>query len=245
MAWWMIAASNQARFSLEEAELQEAQSLTLADAIFPRVSGDSRPLAALRDLALMAGFAAFVAVFAQFQVRLPWTPVPVTGQTFAVLVTGGALGAWRGAGSLTLYGLAGTVGLPVFTPASATTSGTWDIHLFLPWHGSHGVPWELVSGGYILGFIFAAAVVGFLAERGWDRGAWVQVAMLLGSAVVYIPGVLWLGHELHVSFSRSLELGLYPFIAGDLMKLLLAATVLPGAWVVVRATRIKQQGNRP
>jgi biotin transport system substrate-specific component len=226
--------------------VQQAQSLTLADAVFPRVNGDSRIIAAVRNVALMAGFAAFVALFAQLQVRLPWTPVPVTGQTFAVLVTGGALGAWRGAGSLTLYGLAGAFGLPVFTPATATTSGSWDVHLFLPWQGSHGVPWELASGGYILGFILAAAAVGFLAERGWDRGAWVHVAMLLGSAIVYVPGVLWLRHELHVSLSRSLELGLYPFIPGDLMKLLLAATVLPSAWVVVsnkqRATRNTERG---
>jgi biotin transport system substrate-specific component len=224
--------------------------LTLADAIFfPRIIRDSRLASGLRSLVLMAGFAAFVALFAQLQVRLPWTPVPVTGQTFAVLLAGGALGAWRGAGSLTLYGLAGALGLPVFTPATATTSGTWDAHLFLPWQGSHGVPWNLASGGYILGFIVAAAVVGFLAERGWDRGAWVQVAMLLGSAAVYVPGVLWLKHELHVSFSKSLELGLYPFIPGDLMKLLLAATVLPSAWVLVgdkqQATRTRDRRTRP
>src|SRR5207237_5477365 len=74
---------------------------------------------------------------------------------------------------------------------------------------------------------------GLLAERGWDRGAWVQIAMLLGNVLIYVPGILWLKHELHVSFSKSLEFGLYPFIAGDLMKLFLAATVLPGAWAIV------------
>jgi len=211
--------------------LQQARGLTLIDALLPRVDGDSTVLRAARDLTLMMAFAAFVALLAQFQVRLPWTPVPVTGQTLGVLVAGGALGAWRGAGSLTIYSLAGTLGLPVFTPAANATAGNWDVHLFLPWQGMHGAPWDLVSGGYLLGFILAAAIVGFLAERGWDRGAWVNVAFLLGTAIVYVPGVLWLEHQLHVSLSRSLELGLYPFIAGDLMKVFIAAIVLPGAWI--------------
>jgi biotin transport system substrate-specific component len=213
--------------------LQQAHGLTLVDAVLPRVDGDSTVLRAARYLVLMAGFAAFVALLAQFQVRLPWTSVPVTGQTLGVLVAGGALGAWRGAGSLTIYSLAGMLGLPVFTPAASATAGNWDVHLFFPWQGSHGAPWDLVSGGYILGFILAAAIVGFLAERGWDRGALVNVAFLLGTAIVYVPGVLWLKHQLHVSLSRSLELGLYPFIAGDLMKVFIAATVLPGAWMIV------------
>jgi biotin transport system substrate-specific component len=212
--------------------LAQTGTLTLADAIFPRVSSDSRALILARDIGLMMGFAAFVALFAQIQVRVPWTPVPITGQTFAVLVTGGALGATRGAGSLTIYMLLGMVGLSVFTPAGTATEGTWDVHFVLPWQGSSGLPWDLVSGGYIVGFILAAALVGYLAERGWDRGSWVHVAMLLGSIVVYVPGVLWLANELNVSLSRALELGLYPFIVGDLMKLLLAAMVLPGAWAL-------------
>src|SRR5438874_1842840 len=109
---------------LKETALEQTEHLTLADAIFPAIGKDSRAVSIGRDVALMVGFAAFVALFAQFQVRLPWTPVPVTGQTFAVLVAGGALGALRGAGSLTIYGLMGTLGLPVFTPSNAATSGT-------------------------------------------------------------------------------------------------------------------------
>jgi biotin transport system substrate-specific component len=223
--------------------LQQAQGLTLADAFFPQLKEGGAVLGAARNLALMVTFAAFVALLAQFQVRLPWTPVPVTGQTLGVLVAGGALGAWRGGGSLAIYGLAGTAGLPVFTPATSATAGNWDVHLFLPWQGSHGAPWDLVSGGYILGFILAAALVGFLAERGWDRGAWVQVALLLGTSLVYVPGVLWLKHQLHVSLSRSLELGLYPFIAGDLMKVFVASMLLPGAWVV--AGKKRDSGPNP
>src|SRR5205814_1562442 len=84
-------------------------------ALLPRVDGNSFALRASRQLVLMVAFAGFVALLAQFQVRLPWTPVPVTGQTLGVLVAGGALGAWRGAGSLTIYSLARTAGLPLST----------------------------------------------------------------------------------------------------------------------------------
>src|SRR3970040_3163726 len=90
------------------------EAVTLAYAVFPRVQTDSRVAALARDLALMVGFAGFVALFAQIAVRLPWTTVPITGQTFAVLVTGGALGARRGAGSLSMYMLLGMLGVPVF-----------------------------------------------------------------------------------------------------------------------------------
>ena len=220
--------------------MQQAQGLTLVDALLPRLDADSITMRAARHLVLMVAFAGFVALLAQFQVRLPWTPVPVTGQTLGVLLAGGALGTWRGAGSLSIYGLAGAIGLPVFTPVANATAGAWDVHLFFPWQGSQGAPWDLVSGGYIFGFILAAAIVGFLAERGWDRGAWVQVALLLGTAIVYVPGVLWLKHQLHLSLSRSLELGLYPFIAGDLMKVFIAAALLPGAWALISN---RQQGT--
>ena len=213
--------------------MQYSRAGTLADAILPRVESDARGLALARDLALIVGFAGFVALFAQIQVRLPWTVVPITGQTFAVLVAGGALGAWRGAGAMIIYMVVGMFLLPVFTPAGATTEGTWDLHFILPWSGSEALIWDLASGGYIVGFIMAAALVGYLAEHRWDRGQWVHLAMLLGSVVLYVPGLLWLAYDLDVSLGRSLELGLYPFIVGDLMKLLLAAMVLPSAWLLV------------
>jgi len=207
----------------------------------------------------MAGFAAFVALFAQIQVRLPWTTVPITGQTFAVLVAGGALGMWRGAGALTIYAVAGMFLLPVFTPASSPTSGAWDVHFILPWQGNERVLWELSNGGYIVGFILSAALVGFLAERRWDRGPWVQAGMLLGNLAVYVPGLLWLGYLIGSGWTppgsekelgeliagsgtldKTLKGGLYPFIVGDLMKLLLAAMVLPGAWLLVEKVRGKR-----
>ena len=93
--------------------MQRTEALTLADAVFPRIRAGGRAAALARDFALMVGFAGFVALFAQIAVRLPWTTVPITGQTFAVLVTGGALGAWRGAGSLSIYVLMGMIGIPI------------------------------------------------------------------------------------------------------------------------------------
>jgi biotin transport system substrate-specific component len=235
--------------------MQATGTLTLADAVFPRFASDSRALALARDAALMVGFALFVALSAQFVVRVPWTTVPITGQTFAVLVTGGALGAWRGAGSLFIYLLMGMV-LPVYAPAAPGLAGSWDIHLVFPWTGTEALLINLSSGGYILGFVFAAGLVGWLSERGWDRKAWVHVGMLLGSVVIYVFGLAWLAYLISTDWvppgaalplselmagsdtlDKTLKGGLYPFIVGDLMKLQVAAIVLPAAWVVVQRFR--------
>lgn len=232
--------------------MQQSQVGTLADAFFPAIPADSRSLRLARDIGLMLGFAAFVALFAQIAVRTPWSTVPITGQTFAVLVTGGALGWRRGAGALTVYMVLGMIGVPVFAPGSGATSGTWDGHFILPWRGNEGYVWDISSGGYIVGFILAAALVGFLAERRWDRGPWVHAGMLLGNVVLYVPGLLWLGFLIGTDWvppgaakpiseliagsdtlDKTLKGGLYPFIVGDLMKLLLAAIVLPSAWLLV------------
>jgi biotin transport system substrate-specific component len=243
--------------------VQSSPALTLADAIVPRIESDNRALAIARDIALMVAFAAFVAMSAQIQVRLPWTTVPITGQTFAVLVTGAALGAWRGAGSLIIYAIAGMFLLPVFTPAVPPTSGAWDVHFVLPWVGNERALWELSSGGYVVGFILTAALVGWLAERGWDRKQWVHVAMLLGNVILYVPGLLWLGYLIATDWvapggsralsevipgsstlEKTLNGGLYPFIVGDLMKLLLASMVLPSAWLLVDKLRPHRETDR-
>src|SRR3990172_9311732 len=141
------------------------EALTLADAGFPRLQADSRIEALGRDIALMVGFAGFVALCAQIAVRLPWTTVPITGQTFAVLVTGGALGAWRGAGSLSIYMLVGMIGMPVFAPGNADLTGSWAAHFILPWDGSHAFVWDISSGGYIVGFIVGGRPGGPLGGR--------------------------------------------------------------------------------
>jgi len=239
--------------------LQRTEALTLADAVFPRLKTDSKVAAWARDIALMVGFAGFVAVVAQIAVRLPWTTVPITGQTFAVLVAGGALGAWRGAGSMSIYMLLGMVGIPVFAPGSPALTGSWGVHFILPWQGTASLPWDISSGGYIVGFIFAAALVGYLAEKKqWDRKPWITLGMLLGNVAVYIPGVLWLAYLIGSgwvhpvgkpladliagtdTWDKALKGGLYPYIVGDLMKLYLASLTLPLAWALVR--RGKKQG---
>jgi biotin transporter BioY len=225
---------------------------TLVDALFPRYETANRVTNLAKDLALMLGFAALVALLAQVQVRLPWTTVPITGQTFGVLVAGASLGMVRGAGAMVIYMLAGMLLLPVFTPNSNVTAGSWDLHFILPWQGNEALIWNISSGGFIVGFILAAAVVGLLAERRWDRGPWVHAAMLLGNVLLYVPGLLWLAYLIATDWTapggsrpiseliagsgtldKTLTGGLYPFIVGDLMKLLAAAMVLPAAWMIV------------
>ena len=216
----------------------------------------------LRDVALVVGFSLLVTVFAQIAVNLPFTTVPLTGQTLAVLLTGGALGAWRGAASLGLYAVWGTIGIPVFAPPTAVLQDQL-VHFIFPWQGLADPVWAITSGGYIVGFIAAAYVVGWLAERGWDRGRYVPVAMLAGNVLLYIPGLLWLGFVISsgllndtlaaqfglesfdlaeaipgaTTLDKTLVGGLYPFIVGDLIKLYIAAVALPGAWALIGRRR--------
>ncbi len=235
-----------------------ARPNTLAEAVLPiprDIPFIGTPLKAylVRDVALMIGFAGFVTLCAQIAVRLPWTTVPVTGQTFAVLVAGGALGAWRGAGSLTIYMLVGMAGLPVFAPGSGVTTGSWDIHFIGPWSGSDGLVWDLSGGGYLVGFILAAWLVGYLSERQWDRKPWIHFGLLLGNVLLYVPGILWLAYLMHTewihpaagqplgeliagsgTWDKAFKGGLYPFIVGDLMKLMLASLTIPGAWALLK-----------
>ena len=201
---------------------------TLIDSIIPGKS-------LTKDIALIVGFSLLVTLFAQIAIRLPFTPVPITGQTLAVLLTGGALGANRGAASLALYLLLGTVGLPFFAPSGAALEGEL-IHFIFPWEGTGAAFWTLASGGYVVGFVAAAYVVGRLAERGWERGWSVTVAMLLGNVLIYVPGLLWLAYKID-SFDNALVFGLYPFIVGDLIKLYIAAIALPGAWALIGRKR--------
>ncbi|MEO6197026.1 MAG: biotin transporter BioY [Dehalococcoidia bacterium] len=221
--------------------MQRTEALTLADAVFPRVSRDSLPAVLARDFALMTGFALFTALCAQIAIQTPWSPVPITGQTFAVLVAGGSLGMWRGAGSMIIYTLMGMLIFSAFAPSTSPVSGTWDLHFILPWSGTKDFIWDFPSGGYIVGFILAAALVGFLCERQWDRKPWAHLAMFLGAVVLYIPGILWLAHDLDISLSTALDYGLYPFVVGDMAKLGLASLTLPVGWAIVK--RFQQDGQ--
>ena len=183
-------------------------------------------------MALIIGFSLVVAISARFTIHLPFTPVPITGQTLAVLLTGATLGSWRGAAALTLYLVEGS-NFPLFacgaTPIWQVAAGSY---VFAFTSGTAGLVWDLACGGYIIGFITAAFVVGFLCEHGWDRGVGILLAMAAGNAVLYIPGLLQLAF--FVPDGKVLEYGLYPFIAGDLIKLYVASLAVPFAWALVR-----------
>jgi biotin transport system substrate-specific component len=167
-----------------------------------------------RDAVLVIAGALLTAAAAQLTVHLPWTPVPITAQTFAVLLIGGSLGWRRGAASMALYVALGAIGLPFYAEAT----GGWTI--------ATGT-----TAGYLVGFIFAAALVGWLAERGQDRRLDTSVpAMLAGTAVIYLLGVSWLAHDLGVDSTTAMGYGLTPFLIGDLLKLAVAGLVLPVAW---------------
>lgn len=173
---------------------------------------------AVRTALMVTGFALLTAAAAQISFPLPWTPVPVTGQTFAVLLSGAVLGWKAGAGSQLLYVALGAVGLPFYAD------------------GASG--WTAVSGatgGYLVGFIAAAALIGYLAERGQDRSVVTSIpAMLAGTAIIYLFGVSWLAHSLGVPGTKAMELGLVPFVVGDALKLALAGGLVPGVWRLTR-----------
>lgn len=191
---------------------------TLIGAVWPEGSL-ARPLR-LAILAL-AG-TALLALSARVQV--PFYPVPITMQTFAVLGIGMAYG-WRlGGATLLLYLAEGAAGLPVFSKGGGIATFFLD-------------PATGTTAGYLYGFVLAAALVGWLAERGWDRNvATTALAMLIGNVVIYLPGLLWLG-AIFTWEKPILEWGLYPFLIGDAFKLALAAAVMPLAWKAVRRWR--------
>jgi biotin transport system substrate-specific component len=166
------------------------------------------------DAGLVLAGTALVAGAAQISISLPFTPVPITGQTFAVLLVGATLGTVRGAASLLLYLWLGVAGAPIYA------------------HHDHG--WSVVtsaSGGYLVGFVLAAALTGFLAERRWDRRLSSSIGLMLtGNVVIYLVALPWLAIVLNTDLEKTLELGLYPFIPGDTFKLYIAAAALPAAW---------------
>jgi biotin transport system substrate-specific component len=190
-------------------------SNTQAAVARPAVLGDLVPGRLVRDVALVVGAAVFVGVAAQVSIPIPGTPVPVSGQTFAVLLSGAALGLNRAALSMALYALAGVVGVP--------------------WFASGGSGWHFASFGYVLGFVLAGAVVGALAARGGDRSPLRTVAtMTLGTLLIYAAGVPWLMAMTHANLGQAFTMGVRPFLVGDALKVLLAAGLLPGAWHLVR-----------
>jgi biotin transport system substrate-specific component len=177
----------------------------------PGVLADLLPGTLARDAVLVVAASGFVGVLAQVAVHLSFTPVPITGQTLGVLLAGAALGWRRAAAATALYGIAGIAGVP--------------------WFADHTSGYVGASFGYVLGFFLAAAVCGWLAERGADRTVLRAVpAMLAGEVIIYAVGLTWLAWYAHLGPSATIHEGLTPFIAGDAIKAAIAAGLLPVAW---------------
>lgn len=192
------------------------RGITLADFLVPiRVA---EPLSVrLRHIALIIAGALIIYLTAKVSIPLGFTPVPITGQTFGVLLVGGALGFRRGFASIALYVLIGLVGMPFFA------EGKGGLSVILG-----------ATGGYLVGFIVAGAIVGRLAELGWDRTLRGAIAaMLIGSVVIYAIGVPWLAVVAGFGPAEAIEKGLTPFLLTDTIKLLAVAAVFPAAWWMV------------
>lgn len=180
----------------------------------PRVLGDYIASTKAANIALVLGGSAFVGISAQVVIPLPFTPVPLTLQTFAVLLVGAALGTWRGMASMVVYAAAGTAGVPWF---SAGSSG-----------------WGGASYGYILGFIVAAGLVGRLAERGATRTPMRMAGLMVaGNIAIYAIGVTYLKFAIDASWATALSLGVVPFLLGDALKIVLAAGLFPATWRLI------------
>ncbi|WPO73733.1 MULTISPECIES: biotin transporter BioY [unclassified Streptomyces] len=176
-----------------------------------QVLADLLPASRAKDAVLVLGGAALTGIAAQIAVPVPGSPVPVTGQTFAALLVGTALGARRGFLSLALYALVGMAGMPWFAQAGSGVAAP--------------------SLGYVLGMLLAATVVGALARRGGDRSVLRTAGtMVLGSAIIYAVGVPYLAAATGMSLTQAVAAGLTPFLIGDALKAALAMGALPTAW---------------
>lgn len=177
----------------------------------PLVLADLVPGARVRDVLLVLGGAGLTGLMAQIAIPVAGSPVPVTGQTFAALAVGAALGWQRGAAALAVYMLAGMVGMP--------------------WYAAGGSGFGFPAFGYVIGFVFAAALVGALASRGGDRSPLRTIGtMLLGSAVIYAFGLSYLMFDLNIGLVGAWDIGMKNFLLGDGLKILLAAGCLPLVW---------------
>jgi biotin transport system substrate-specific component len=191
--------------------------LTTASSYAPRrpvVLSDLIPGALLRDVLLVLAGAGLTGALAQFSIPVPGSPVPITGQTLGALLAGATLGSRRGGAALALYLLAGVAGMPWFADHA---------------HGS-----AMPDLGYIIGFMFAAAVVGAIAARGGDRTPVRTIAtMILGNLIIYAIGVPYLMLDLHIGLHTAWSIGVKNYLPGDAIKILIAAGLLPTCWRLV------------
>ena len=192
------------------------RGITIGDFLVPIRIGEQLS-SRTRHVALIVAGALLIYLTARVSIPVPGSPVPITGQTFGVLLVGGALGFRRGFVSVLLYVLLGVVGLPFFAEGKGGLAVIW-----------------AATGGYLVGFVVASSVVGRLAELGWDRRVVGALGMMLvGNAIIYAIGLPWLAVTAHLDAATTLSKGLYPFVIGDVLKLVLAAALFPAAWWVV------------
>ena len=192
----------------------ESKNLTLIDIILPKI--ENKTLAFVKDIVLVLSFSILTAICAKLKIEIG--PVPITMQTFIVLLTGALLGSKIGALSQITYLLMGLAGFPWFARGGGIQ------YILSP------------TFGYLLGFVWAAYLVGYLAEKGFDRNIKTAIlAMLVGNIVLYIPGLLWLAK--FVGWKNVLVVGFYPFVLGDIVKILLASSILPLGWKTIKHER--------
>ena len=182
-----------------------------------RVLADVVSPSRLADAGLVAAGATLTGLLAQVSIPLGFTPVPLTGQTLGVMLAGAVLGWRRATAAMSLYVVAGILGVP--------------------WFAGHASGFPAATFGYLLGFVVAGAVLGRLAASGADRTVWRAFAsMLAGEATIFAFGVTWLALDLHVSAAQALALGLTPFLAGELIKAGLCGIALAATWRLVDRT---------
>ena len=187
------------------------QSGSLRATVFPRST-------ALTQALFIVGGVGFIALLAQIAIPVPGSPVPVTGQTLAVLLIGTTYGARLGVLTFATYLLAGVAGAPIFAP-----SGT---------SANHGIDRLIgATGGYLVGMLVASLVLGYLADRKADQKFRTSFpALLLGDAIIFTFGLLWLQQTLNISWSQTIAAGFTPFILGEALKIAITATSLPLVW---------------
>jgi len=191
--------------------MAEEKNLTLIDLVLPRI--ESKNLALAKDIVLVLSSAILTGISAKLKIEIG--VVPITMQTFTVLLSGAILGSKRGVASQLTYLLMGLTGVSWFSRGGGIQ------YILSP------------TFGYIIGFVFAAYFVGWLCEKGFDRKIKTAIlAMLFGNILIYIPGLFWLAR--FIGFGKVLAAGLYPFIIGDLLKILLAGLVLPMGWKLIK-----------
>jgi biotin transport system substrate-specific component len=185
-------------------------SAVITERVLPRTRAIS--------VVLVVAAAALTALAAQWEIHLPFTPVPITGQTFAVLLTGAALGAGLGASGQALYVVAGAVGLPVYAGGAAG------------WDSAQAAG----TTGYLIGFIVAAGLVGYMAEHRQDRTfPTMFTAFIAGSFIIYLFGVIGLMITFDMTATEAIVAGVVPFVLGDVIKAAAAGLLLPATWRLV------------